>query len=174
MKTRRCRSISQLPYLDEHATAIAADVDEVWPVLIETLDRGFSRAGLASYIRIVGCADGTASGPRPLTEGSTIPGFRVVAAVPGSVLVLEGRHRFSSYALIFRLEQVSAGRSRLRAESRATFPGLAGGVYRLLVIGTGGHVVVVRRLLSVIKRRSERCAVTAGHDKIAPHPRYGR
>jgi hypothetical protein len=90
------------------------------------------------------------------------------------VLVMEGRHRFSSYALIFRLEQVSAGRSRLRAESRAALPGLAGGVYRLLVIGTGGHVVVVRRLLSVIKRRSERCAVTAGHNKIAPHPRYGR
>ena len=146
--------ISQLPYVDEHATVIAAAVDDVWPVLIETLDRSFSRAGMASYTRTVGCADCTASGPRPLAEGSTIPGFRVVTAVPGSVLALEGRHRFSSYALIFRLEQVSAGRSRLRAETRAAFPGLAGGVYRLLVIGTGGHVVAVRRLLSVIKRRS--------------------
>ena len=159
MTTTRGRSILQLPHLDEHAKAIAADVHEVWPVLIDTLDRGLSRAGVAAYSRIVGSADGTASGPRPLTEGSTIPGFRVIAAVPGSVLVLEGRHRFSSYALIFRLEQVSAGRSRLRAESRAAFPGLAGGIYRLLVVGTGGHVVVVRRLLSGIKRRSEACAV---------------
>lgn len=147
--------ISELPYLDEHATTIAADVDDVWPVLVETLDRAFSRAGMPSYTRIVGCADCTASGPRPLAEGSTIPGFRVVAAVPAAELVLAGRHRFSSYALIFRLEQVTAGRSRLRAESRAAFPGLAGGVYRLLVIGTGGHVVLVPHLLSVIKRRSE-------------------
>jgi hypothetical protein len=103
----------------------------------------------------VGCADDTASGPRPLAEGSTVPGFRVVAAVPGSELVLEGSHRFSSYALTFRLEEVSAGRSRLRAESRAEFPGVTGGVYRLLVVGTGGHVVVVRRLLSAVKRRCE-------------------
>jgi hypothetical protein len=28
--------ISQLPFLDEHATAIEAGVDDVWPVLIET------------------------------------------------------------------------------------------------------------------------------------------
>ena len=145
----------QLPYIDEHATAIAADVDDMWPVLLETLDRGFSRPGTASYARIVGCDDHTASGPRPLAKGSTFPGFRVVAAVPESELVLEGRHRFSSYALIFRLEKVSPGRSRLVAESRAAFPGLAGGVYRLLVVGTGGHVVAVRRLLSRIKRRSE-------------------
>lgn len=88
--------ISQLPYLDEHATAIAADVDDVWPVVVETLDRALSRAGMASYTRTVGCADCTASGPRLLAEGSTIPGFRVVAAVPASELVLEGRHRFSS------------------------------------------------------------------------------
>jgi hypothetical protein len=150
--------ISQLPFLDEHATTIEAGVDDVWPVLIETLDGAFSRPGVASYARAVRCADVMASGPRPLAEDSTIPGFRVVAAVTGSELVLAGRHRFSSYALVFRLEQVGSGRSRLRAESRATFPGLAGGVYRLLVIGTGGHVVVVRRLLSGIRRRSERRA----------------
>lgn len=147
--------ISELPYVDEHATDIAAGVDDVWPVLIGTLDRALSRPGAAGYARSVGCADCTASGPRPLAEGSTIAGFRVAAAVPGAELRLEGRQRFSSYALIFRLEQVSAGRSRLRAESRAAFPGLGGGVYRLLVVGTGGHVVAVRRLLSVIKRRSE-------------------
>jgi hypothetical protein len=147
--------ISPLPYLDEHAVAIAASADDVWPVLTETLDRAFSRAGMASYARMVGCADRGASGPRPLAEGSTIPGFRVVASVPGSELVLAGRHRFSSYALIFRLEPVGSDRSRLRAESRAAFPGLPGGIYRLLVIGTGGHVLAVRRLLSVIRRQSE-------------------
>ncbi len=148
--------VAQLPYVDGHATVIAAGVDDVWASLVETLDRTFSRAGAATYARAVGCADRAASGPRPLAEGATIPGFRVVAALPGSDLVLQGRHRFSSYALIFRLTQVGSGRSRLRAETRATFPGLPGGVYRLLVIGTGAHVIAVRRFLSAIRRRSER------------------
>lgn len=146
---------AQVPHIDEHATAIAAGVDVVWPTLVETLDQAFSRAVTASYARAVGCADCTASGPRPLVEGSTIPGFRVVAAIPARELVLEGHHRFSSYALIFRLERVGSGRSQLRAESRAVFPGLSGGVYRLLIIGTGGHTVAVRRLLSATRRRSE-------------------
>jgi hypothetical protein len=147
--------ISALPYLDEHATDIVADADDVWPVLVDAVDRAFTRAGMSGYARAVGCADPTASGPRPLVEGSTMPGFRVVAAVPAAELALAGRHRFSSYALIFRLDRVGPGRSRLRAESRAAFPGVAGGVYRLLVIGTGGHVVLLGRLLAGVKRRSE-------------------
>ncbi|TLS39590.1 hypothetical protein FE633_46080 [Streptomyces montanus] len=147
--------IASLPYLDEHATVIAAEVDDVWRSLGETLDRSFSRPGAAGYARLVGADDRTASGPRPPAEGSTFPGFRVAAAVPGRELVLQGRHRFSSYALIFRLEHIGPGRSRLRAESRAAFPGLAGGLYRRLLMGTGGHVVGMRRLLSAIRRGAE-------------------
>jgi hypothetical protein len=151
---------SQLPYLDEHSTTIAAGVDDVWLALGETLDRTFSRTLAAGYARAIRCADRTASGPRPLAQGSTIPGFRVAAAAPGSELVLEGRHRFSTYALIFHLERVDAGRSRLRAESRAAFPGLPGGAYRLLLLGTGGHVAAVRRMLSAMASRSESRART--------------
>jgi hypothetical protein len=147
--------IDSLRYIDEHATIIAARADDVWRSLGETLDRSFSRPGMTGYTRLVGCAEPTTSGPRPFAEGSTFPGFRVVATVPGRKLVLAGRHRFSSYALIFRLEHVSPGRTRLRAESRAASPGLAGAVYRGLVIRTGGHVVGMRRLLSAIRRRAE-------------------
>ncbi|MGA6227112.1 hypothetical protein ACPESV_43060 [Streptomyces umbrinus] len=147
--------IPSLPYRDEHTTVVAAGADDVWRSLGETLDRSFSRPGANRYARLVGCADRTASGPRPLAEGSTIPGFRVAAAVPGRELVLGGRHRFSSYALIFRLEPAGPGRSRLTAETRATFPGPAGGLYRLLVLGTGGHAVGVRRLLAAVRRRAE-------------------
>jgi hypothetical protein len=142
--------------VDEHTTAIAAGIDQVWPALLETLDRTFSRPVISAYARIVGCTEATAAGPRPLAEGGKIPGFRVATAAPGRELVLAGRHRFSSYVLTFRLDPLGSGSSRLRAESRASFPGMAGRVYRLLVIGSGAHVFTVRRLLAAVRRRSER------------------
>jgi hypothetical protein len=71
-------------------------------------------------------------------------------------LVLEGEHRFSRYALIFHLEALPAGRSRVRAETRAAFPGIRGGAYRALVIGTRAHVLVTKRLLHAVGTRAER------------------
>ena len=44
----------------------------------------------------------------------------------------------------------------LRAESRAAFPGARGAVYRMLLMGTGGHVLVTRRMLAAVKRSAER------------------
>jgi hypothetical protein len=144
-----------LPYLDEHATRIAVPVDDVWDALVENIDRSFSRFYVGGFAWVIGSPDREASGPRPLAEGSVVPGFRVVAAVPGSVLALQGRHRFSSYALIFHLEDLGSGRTRLCAETRAAFPGFAGSIYRLIVIGSGAHAVAVSGLLSELKRRSE-------------------
>lgn len=147
--------MSELPFVDAHSTDIAVGVDEVWSVLVDKADEAYSRGAAVWYVRVVGCEDRVAAGPRPLEVGSTVPGFRVASAVPGKELVLEGRHRFSTYALIFRLERLGVARTELTAETRATFPGVAGRIYRLLVIGTGGHVVGVRRLLADIKRRAE-------------------
>ncbi|WP_445525236.1 hypothetical protein [Streptomyces cyslabdanicus] len=147
-------AITALPHVDEHATVVAAGADAVWRGIGDVLDRSFASPRATRYARLVGCADRAADGPRPLAEGSTVPGFRVVSAVVGRELVLTGRHRFSSYALILRLEQAGPGRSRLRAETRAAFPGPAGRLYRTLVIGTGGHAVGMRRLLSAIGHRS--------------------
>jgi hypothetical protein len=147
--------VDRLPRLDEHTTTIAAGADDVWAALLETPDRTFSRGLGAMYARAVGCVDGDASGPRPLAVGSTVPGFRVTAAIPRSELALEGRHRFSSYALIFRLVPVGSDRTRLSAESRAVFPGPVGSIYRLIVVGAGLHVLAVRRMLSAVERRAE-------------------
>jgi hypothetical protein len=146
--------VDELPLVDEHSVVIHAEADDVWAALLG-LDDTFSRTGAVAYARAVGCADVEASGPRPLIEGSSLPGFRVATAVPGSRLVLAGRHRFSSYALTFRIDELGTDRSRLTAETCAAFPGLAGAVYRTLVIGTRGHAIAVRRLLSGIKRRAE-------------------
>jgi hypothetical protein len=147
--------VEALPRIDEHETVVAAGVAAVWAALIESLDGASSRAGAVRYARLVGCADTTASGPRPLALGSTVPGFRVTAFDAESMLALEGGHRFSRYALIFHLEPVGQAQTRLRAESRAVFPGAGGRAYRLLVIGTRGHVVAVRRMLARIERRAE-------------------
>lgn len=117
------------------------------------VDGSLGSAGATA--RLLGCADTVASGPRPLAEGSTLPGFHVEEAEPERKLVLAGRHRFSDYALVFRFEPEGDG-TTIRAETRAAFPGLRGSAYRALVIGTRGHVLVTRRLLAAIKRRAER------------------
>ena len=143
-----------LPFVDEHATTVTAEPERVWDALLATLDQAFSRPAAAAYARVVRCRPASASGPRPLAEGSTLPGFEVSTAVPGSLLVLEGRHRFSTYAMIVRLEADGLG-THVRAETDASFPGVAGGTYRALVIGTRGHVLGMRRLLAAVRRRAE-------------------
>jgi hypothetical protein len=144
-----------LPYIDEHSTTVAAGADAVWQALVASVDGAFGGSGAVRYARLVGCEPAARSGPRPLVTGATVPGFRVVRAEPGSVLALEGRHRFSSYALTFHVEPNGDGRSRLRAESRAAFPGAPGRAYRLLVIGSRVHGLLVRRFLDGVRRRAE-------------------
>lgn len=158
----RSRAVDTLPRIDEHEVSIAAGPDGVWTGLLETIDRTFGGRAASAYARLVGCSDHTRSGPRPLDAGSTVVGFRLVSADPGHQLVLEGRHRFSDYALTFRIDSPEPGRSVLRAESRATFPGPLGSLYHLLVVGTRGHAISVRRLLSGVRRRAEQPARSRG------------
>ncbi|MFJ4618857.1 hypothetical protein [Streptomyces sp. NPDC088812] len=143
--------IAALPYVDERTELVAADADAVWRAVGDVLDGAFG----SGYARLVGCPHRTASGPRPPAEGSVWPGFRVDSATPVRKLVLTGRHHFSTYALVFRLDEAGAGRTRLRAETRARFPGPGGALYRLLVIRTGAHALLTGRLLSSIGRRAE-------------------
>ncbi|MFD7680227.1 hypothetical protein [Streptomyces sp. NPDC060187] len=145
-----------LPYVDDHTTVVEAAPDVLWRALCEVLDRSGARPGATGYARLVGCTDRAATGPRPLAAGSALPGFHVTSALPERELVLEGGHRFSSYALIFRIERTGRSRSVLTAETRAVFPGAAGGLYRRLVVGTGGHTWATRRLLAAARRRAER------------------
>ncbi|WP_116203331.1 hypothetical protein [Amycolatopsis circi] len=141
----------QLPFLDEHRIVVPADAETTWRAVNEVVERLSGRLA-TGYAWAVGAADWKATGPRPLAEGSTVPGFRVVAAEPHELLALAGRHRFSEYRLAFRLEAAAEGQTLVRAESRARFPGIFGVGYRLLVIGSGGHAVGMRRLLGTIAR----------------------
>jgi hypothetical protein len=145
-----------LPYVDEHAIAVAAEAEATWEALLRTVDTMGAPRLAVRFAALLGCEDREAAGPRPLREGSATVGFHVAAAVPGAELALAGRHRFSDYALVFRLDRLGERETRLRAETRAEFPGLSGSAYRALVIGSRGHVVATRRILNAVKRRAER------------------
>jgi hypothetical protein len=149
-------STQPLPHVDEHSTEIAASADAVWEALLRVVESSFGSTATGRVARLLGCADVSDSGPRPLATGSALPGFHVETAERPGELALAGSHRYSDYALIFRLEELDNQRTRLHAETRANFPGFKGSVYRTLVIGTRGHVLVTRRLLSATKRRAER------------------
>ncbi len=149
-------AVERLPHVDEHSVEVDASPEATWSALLRVVDRSVGGGAAPHLAGLLGCAEVTASGPRPLAEGSTVPGFRVAAARPAEELALAGRHRFSDYALVFRLDPVGDGRTRLRAETRAEFPGLRGSVYRALVIGTKGHVLATNRILRAVKRGAER------------------
>ena len=146
--------IQDLPFVDEHVIGIEATERQAWDALLAVLPAVF---GTRSVGRVAGVLGVEHRGLRGEVGeiGSTIPGFVVARAVPPAVLALLGQHRFSRYALIFRIEKTVSG-VRLRAETRAEFPGAKGRVYRGAVIGTRGHVLVTRRVLNAVKRRAER------------------
>ena len=111
--------VEDLPRIDEHTITIRVDDPMlVWNTLGEVIGRLWRVPSLGT--RLLQAEPAIRSGD-PLLAGSTLPGFTVVRAEPGKELALGGHHRFSSYALIFRL--VAGERhTTLSAETRATFP----------------------------------------------------
>jgi hypothetical protein len=129
-----------LPYLDEHAISIAAPrraVDEA----LERYTAGMCRGERPLLSRLLGLQ------PRS--------GFTTAAPAPGEQVRLRGRHRFATYALAFTTNEDGDG-ATLRAVTYARFPGVRGGAYRALLIGTGGHAFATRRILRSIKQIAER------------------
>jgi hypothetical protein len=132
--------MERLPYIDEHAISIDANIGEVWAALLRVM-----------------CRDPA--------DPSTVPvGFELDEAVEPRRLALKGRHPFAVYRWVFELDDLGE-RTRLRALTWAAFPGPHGTVYRALVIGSGGHRVAVRRTLRRVKRAAAQ-AHTAGADYV--------
>lgn len=148
--------MEQLPYIDEHVTEVAAVPQRTWDALLAVLGREFGNAASTRFARLLGCQPTDRSGTwdSGLTAGASLPGFGVQDVRAPVRLALGGSHRFSRYALIFALEPLGDDGCRLRAQTFAEFPGLSGRAYRALVIGTGGHRIVTRRLLGRIARRA--------------------
>jgi hypothetical protein len=147
--------VERLPFVDEHAVEIAAEPERVWTALVDRMGR--SGRGSERAAALLGCRDRRGAGD-PERAGSTIVGFRVVRSDRPAELALAGRHRFSSYSLTFAIDDLGGGRSRLRAATRAAFPGVTGAAYRALVIGSRAHVGVVRSMLSGVRARAESAA----------------
>jgi hypothetical protein len=147
--------IEELPPVDEHSIEVDASPEAAWSALFGVLEGSFGGSLSGRIARALGCAQRELSGDLR-HPGGTLPGFVVARAVPPVLLALLGAHRFSRYALLFRIDRCSRDRCLVRAETRAEFPGARGRAYRALVIGTRGHVLVVRRLLGAIRRRAER------------------
>ena len=143
--------LRHLPRIDEHARTVAAPPAVVWDAVLSALHATFATPAPAVVARVLGCEPSSTAGWDRPGVGSTVPGFRVVTAEEPRLLVVAGRHRFSRYGIVVRLEPVEGG-TRVRLESRAEFPGVHGRLYRTAVVGSGGHVVAVRRLLSGIRR----------------------
>ena len=67
-----------------------------------------------------------------------------------------GEHRFSRYALIFRIDRDARRPGAARAPRRGpSSPAAAGAAYRALVIGTRGHVVATRSILRSVRKLAE-------------------
>ncbi|NUT36733.1 MAG: hypothetical protein HOV79_27070 [Hamadaea sp.] len=142
--------MTDLPFVDEHRVLIAAGPQEVWLALMARVP-GFSAS--ETFARLIGAEPRRASGG-PLAEGATLPGFRVAEATPTHLVRLTGRHRFARYQLALTLTPQPGG-TLLAATTHAEFPGLLGGLYRLGVIGSRGHLILVRRLLRDVRRLAE-------------------
>src|SRR5262249_8413537 len=131
-----------------------APAERVWEALAQVMAGATGgSAWKRLYAAAVGAHDLTETG-HGLAAGTTLVGFHVVAADPPRQVLLEGAHRFGRYALRFRIEPGTRG-ARVGAITDADFPGLGGLLYRTLVIGSGGHALVVRWLLHRIKARAE-------------------
>ena len=153
--------LESLPFVDEHSLAVTASPELVWDALLETLP-GFSSGPRGERVAgILGCTPRGRRGEFGRI-GSTIPGFIVTRSVRPAVLALMGEHRFSRYALVFRISETPLDPVHLSAESRAEFPGRKGRAYRAAVIGSRGHVLATTGMLRAIRRRAERSEAAAG------------
>lgn len=144
-----------LPSIDTHSAQVDAPAADTWEALIDWASRSSPNRTNARFARLLGCESVEVSG-EPGRTGSTFPGFRVVRSEPPKELDLTGGHRFSTYSLDFRVEDLEGERSLLSATTHAAFPGIMGELYKTAVIRSRAHVLATKRILRSVAGRAER------------------
>jgi hypothetical protein len=136
---------TDVPFVDVYSRSVAASPEQTWAALQKYVER-LTGSPHGFLLRVLG----------------TVPrsGFEVVGSDPPREVVLGGRHRFSTYRLVLRLEPEHDG-SRLHALTYAAFPGLRGWAYRSALMLTTGHRRAAQRMLGMVARRAESSGVPA-------------
>ncbi len=147
--------LESLPFVDEHSIDVAATPEAVWQAVVGEIEAISAGKVWARFARLLGCVHTDGRG-KAGQIGWVMPGFVVARAVEPGLLAFMGRHRFSTYALIFTMFEKPSGLVKLCVQTRAEFPGIRGRAYRAAVIGTRSHVVVTVGLLRRARRRAER------------------
>ncbi len=146
--------LQDLPPVDEHSVEIDAPAEAAWAALFPTLGESLDGPLARRTAKALDCRDEEAVGDLH-HPGGTLPGFVVARSVAPVMLALMGEHKYSRYALVFRIDLLPGQRCRVRAETRALFPGAKGTVYKCAIVGTRGHAIVTRSLLRSLKKRAE-------------------
>lgn len=145
-----------LPFIDAWSVDVQAPALAVWDTILESMPGPHGSLALRVWAVVWGADPAEANGLGSHVLGAERPGLAVCEVVRPATYALTGRHRFARYQLVFRIDQRSATRSRLTAETFADFPGTAGRLYRALVIDSRAHALVVRATLHLLRTRAER------------------
>ena len=143
------------PFIDEFDAQVDAPAAEVFRATTLSVSRIFAGPFSRVFTALLGCAHRGASYTVPPVAGQESNGFRVAEVGEPERLVLEGRHRFATYRLSFLIEPLGEKRSRVRARTDALFHGWHGAIYRTLVIGSGAHEILAKRMLKGIASRAD-------------------
>jgi hypothetical protein len=138
---------ADLPFLDQHERLVIRPPAETFTAVCDVVARSLSGRFARGYGRLVRSAPYPGVVRSGLVTGDQLVGFTVEQMTPPHRLVMAGRHRFARYRLEIAVKPVTTGTSRVTVRTSADFPGRAGSLYRIGVIGSGGHMVVTRMLL---------------------------
>jgi len=140
--------IQTLPPVNEISVEVSADPVRTWEALIATIPRLFDTRRARRVAPLLGCSHTVANG-NPSVIGSTLPGFLVVRSVRPALLALQGRHRYSNYALVFLID-----------------PGRAGTLFHGLLVRSRGQLTAVHRIIGVVRKRAEGTVAQLDHAQL--------
>ena len=151
-----------LPFVDAWSVDVEAPARVVWEAVLHGGPRSRDALWTQAFAAVWRTEPRASNGLPPHVIGAERPGFSVSEVVPPATYALAGAHRFARYQLVYRIEQRGGYRSRLTAETFASFPGTGGRLYRTLLIDARLHALVMWTMVRLLRRRAEALARREG------------